>query len=658
MHNLMMGKKQVQFAAEVEVFEPNNDQERDVNFVGYQRFGNSQGVDRYQPPVSIDTRHGNYNGGSPRGNYSGNQSSSNYNQKPFQSSGNFIRNYGSSSYQNIPPPTSTSKMESMLEQLLEGQEKTTVDLNGKIDVLYTDLNGKIEQLNTYVKKLDTQVEQTAEAVKRQDNTHPGKIDANPRYACNAIVLNGDISGDDFEKICEEFLAMISEEVEDEDVVFPEPVSIDTTHQCRSTPATMIDTTNQCRSIPLISVDRHPSQTDPEGAKTPKSAAERVYKPIPPYPRATNEYKALVEKISQKCPAVKVYRDLPCVKEILDKAYAEEICLSDAVKLIYSECASILHSRLPEKLTDPGNTPTPSLKQLTKREDPGKFSVPCSISGVEFKESLVDSGSSVNVMSREIAERLRIGIEPAVMTLTFANDATSLPYGIILNLLIKVGDCLVPTDFQVVEMSERSSTPLILGRPFMATAGAVIDTPSKRISFSYIDKEISYKAIHSRRAPKLISCITADVVDEAKHLNDTAAGCVRFMDAEKQVLKLVSVDRRSPPVSIDTRRRITQKVKQRNKPKSDMVFTSSHITLTPQRRVGDAIEYKVKCKGMSKPFSKVKALITPELKAQGQAALDYALSKVLKLNMHDHMVRGPRLNPPPPLPDPSSDPHHL
>ncbi|KAL1224585.1 hypothetical protein V5N11_000916 [Cardamine amara subsp. amara] len=48
-----------------------------------QRFGNSQGVDRHQPPVSIDTRHGNYNGGSPISNYSGNQSSSNYNQKPF-----------------------------------------------------------------------------------------------------------------------------------------------------------------------------------------------------------------------------------------------------------------------------------------------------------------------------------------------------------------------------------------------------------------------------------------------------------------------------------------------------------------------------------------------------------------------------------------------
>ncbi|MBW1279651.1 hypothetical protein KYD79_28160, partial [Escherichia coli] len=44
-HNLLVGKKSVQFAAEVETFEP---EERDVNYIngaGYQgqRFGNQQG---------------------------------------------------------------------------------------------------------------------------------------------------------------------------------------------------------------------------------------------------------------------------------------------------------------------------------------------------------------------------------------------------------------------------------------------------------------------------------------------------------------------------------------------------------------------------------------------------------------------------------------
>ncbi|KAL1212234.1 hypothetical protein V5N11_030303 [Cardamine amara subsp. amara] len=262
MHNLMMGKKQVQFAAEVEVFEQDNEQEeQDVNYVsgtGFQRFGNSQG-------------NRGYNGGSPRGNYSGNPSSSNYTcnqtsqyKKPFQSGSSFTKNYGSSSYQNIPPPTPTSKMESMLEQLLEGQQKITVDFNGKLDSLYTDLNGKIEQLNIHVKKLDTQVAQTAGAVKRQDGFLPGKTDTNPRHSVNAIALR---SGKRLEPVIRSSLTteeiMDLQEIDDEDVEIPEEVSIDTTHQCRSTPAATdvtwkeehVSTNSAAKdSTPLTSVD--------------------------------------------------------------------------------------------------------------------------------------------------------------------------------------------------------------------------------------------------------------------------------------------------------------------------------------------------------------------------------------------------------------------
>lgn len=41
------------------------------------------------------------------------------------------------------------------------------------------------------------------------------------------------------------------------------------------------------------------------------------------------------------------------------------------------------------------------------------------------------------------------------------------------------------DFQVAEMVEESVVPLILGRSFMATVRAIIDFPSKRMSFANI-----------------------------------------------------------------------------------------------------------------------------------------------------------------------------
>ena len=36
---------------------------------------------------------------------------------------------------------------------------------------------------------------------------------------------------------------------------------------------------------------------------------------------------------------------------------------------------------------------------------------------------------------------------------------------------------------------------------------------------------------------------------------------------------------------------------------------AHVTLIPLQRVGDTIEYKVQCKGTSKPFSKARSILT-------------------------------------------------
>ena len=49
-----------------------------------------------------------------------------------------------------------------------------VNFNGKIDVVYTELNSKFESLNNHVRKLETQVVQTGETIKRQETFIKGK----------------------------------------------------------------------------------------------------------------------------------------------------------------------------------------------------------------------------------------------------------------------------------------------------------------------------------------------------------------------------------------------------------------------------------------------------------------------------------------------------
>ncbi|KAG7529968.1 Retrotransposon gag domain [Arabidopsis suecica] len=53
-----------------------------------------------------------------------------------------------------------TRMESMLDQILESQTKLVVQFNGKFDAIYTDLNGKIDNLSSHLKKLDVQIRTT------------------------------------------------------------------------------------------------------------------------------------------------------------------------------------------------------------------------------------------------------------------------------------------------------------------------------------------------------------------------------------------------------------------------------------------------------------------------------------------------------------------
>ncbi|XP_056853224.1 uncharacterized protein LOC130502448 [Raphanus sativus] len=51
----------------------------------------------------------------------------------------------------------------------------------------------------------------------------------------------------------------------------------------------------------------------------------------------------------------------------------------------------------------------------------------------------------------------------------------------------VGNCEIPTDFVVLEMDEEARDPLILGRPFLATAGAIINVKEGKIDL-HLGKE--------------------------------------------------------------------------------------------------------------------------------------------------------------------------
>jgi len=65
-------------------------------------------------------------------------------------------------------------------------------------------------------------------------------------------------------------------------------------------------------------------------------------------------------------------------------------------------------------------------------------------------------------------------------LILADRTLRKPYGLLEDLPIKINGVEVPTDFVVLEMDEEPKDPLILRRPFLASAEAIIDVKKGKI----------------------------------------------------------------------------------------------------------------------------------------------------------------------------------
>ncbi|KAK1607099.1 hypothetical protein QYE76_030772 [Lolium multiflorum] len=79
--------------------------------------------------------------------------------------------------------------------------------------------------------------------------------------------------------------------------------------------------------------------------------------------------------------------------------------------------------------------------------------------------------------------------PTDISLQMADKSTTIPVGICEDVPVQVtNNCLILTDFVVLEMPEDDNMSIILGRPFLNTAGAVIDCNKGKVTFNVDDRE--------------------------------------------------------------------------------------------------------------------------------------------------------------------------
>ncbi|GJW39442.1 reverse transcriptase domain-containing protein [Tanacetum coccineum] len=214
------------------------------------------------------------------------------------------------------------------------------------------------------------------------------------------------------------------------------------------------------------------------------------KPFIPYPSRANKQKLREKDDNLASKFVEIFRELHF-----------ELSFADAL-LHMPKFASMFKSLLnnKEKLFDLAKTPVNEncsaviLKKFPEKlRDPAKFLIPCDFPEIVECLALADLGASINLMPLSIWKKLSLPeLTPTQMILELADRSTTSPSGIAEDVFVKVGKFHFPADFVVVDYVVDPRVPLILGRPFLRTARALIDVYGEELTLRVDDEAITFK----------------------------------------------------------------------------------------------------------------------------------------------------------------------
>ncbi|XP_013594663.1 PREDICTED: uncharacterized protein LOC106302770 [Brassica oleracea var. oleracea] len=330
----------------------------------------------------------------------------------------------------------------MLQHLLQGQQlqgkalnQVTTEINTRMNHMLGDLRTKYDNVASHMRQMDIQIAQTAESVKRQQGTLPGKTDKNPKE-CNAVQLRSgkQLSEPDKRRFT---TAEKGKQNESEQLPADTPAverntdpAVGTSSPGPEQPAEAV------RPIPEVVPPREyiPKVPNPIPAKTTRKDREEM------------KCRKMLEDLTVRLPLMDAIQMMPSMRSFMKGLISGKISEESKFMTVSKECIAVLQNR-----------------QIKKRGDPARR-----LGYTHFK--------------------------PTKMSLVFADRSVKSPVGILEDHQVKVGNTSVPADFVVLELEEESKDPLplILGRPFLCTVGAIIDVRQGKIDLNLGDVVMQFE----------------------------------------------------------------------------------------------------------------------------------------------------------------------
>nr|XP_028952762.1 uncharacterized protein LOC114822524 [Malus domestica] len=238
-----------------------------------------------------------------------------------------------------------------------------------------------------------------------------------------------------------------------------------------------------------------------------------YKPPLPFPQRQQqrskdqqciEFMKMLAKVQINLPLLDAIKQIPSYAKFLKELCSKKKKFLEYEKVILTEqCSVVLLHKLPPK-----------------KKDPGSFTISCIIGSLDFHKVLIDLGASVNLMPYFVFQKLGEGeLKPTSVSLQLADRSMTYPLGILEDVIIKVDKFYLLADFIVLDMEEDKEMPLILGRPFMATAQTLIDVEAGTLTLRVQGQSVVFKLFKAIKRPfELEECFRVDVLDGIVHAN--------------------------------------------------------------------------------------------------------------------------------------------
>ncbi|XP_050891022.1 uncharacterized protein LOC127096504 [Lathyrus oleraceus] len=226
---------------------------------------------------------------------------------------------------------------------------------------------------------------------------------------------------------------------------------------------------------------------PEVDKLPIFTQER---PPPPFPHRIrkakkkqqfNKFMEILKQLHINIPLINVIQQIPNYSKFMKDVLTKRNRVGEfAIVALTQECNQLVLGTRPPKL-----------------KDPGSFTIPCNIGETFCGRTLCDLGDSVNLMPLSIFKKLIIGVvRPTTITLQLANMSVCYPKGKLEDFLVREKKFVFPIDFIIMDFNADKETPILLGRPFLATGITLIDVEKGELTMRVNGQQVVFNLLNA------------------------------------------------------------------------------------------------------------------------------------------------------------------